>query len=319
MQGKQKKQGRTPFARLESGRHARCAGWKMRMAFFGLLAVLLCAIVPGNAVCAAEELTETADELNGASDELSDPADGTDEAYGDADAQEQSIELAYKSDKSGKTLVVEDGENLFSDSEIRQFIESASGVLEYANVYIVTSSEENYEGYAKRLIDDTFGNGSDSTLFMINMNPRKLYIFSEGQAKKTLTKDKARTVTDNIYRQASLGAYYACAEKALRQEATLLSGGRILEPMKYIGDFFLAFMVAILLVFGQTFWLRPREKREVIAGIDEAVLAAIASGIAFSFSREEKIYDPPSSSDSGSGGGGGFSGGDSGAGGGHSF
>ena len=315
------------------------------MAFCLLFVLLFCTMMPGGVACASGDGTDrmtasaslpgmSADDLESMAEDmqdgtlddehkLTDTLDAIDEARENGTDQEEEaweVDLTYKNAQNGKLLVVEDGAGLFSDAEIRQFIESASGVLEYANVYIVTAKEENYEGLAKRLIDETFGNGSDSTLFMINMEPRRLYLFSEGNTQKVLTKDKARTITDNIYRQASLGAYYACAQKALRQEATLLSGGRILEPMKYIGDFFLAFMVAILLVFGMTFWMRPKEKREVVAGIDEAVLAAIAAGIAFSFSREEKIYDPPSSNDSSSGGGGGFSGGgDSGSGGGHSF
>ena len=230
-----------------------------------------------------------------------------------------AADLTYQSEDTGKVLVVEDRQDLFTEEEIQQCMDAAAGVLEYANVYIVTSKTEDYKGLAKQLVDETFGEGTDSTLFMINMDPRRIYIFSEGKTKKTLTQGKALTITDNIYRQASMGAYYACVEKALKQEATLLSGRRILEPMKYIGDFFLAFMVAMLLVFMLTFRLRPKEKREVIAGIDEAVLAAIAAGIAFSFSSEERIYDPPSSNDSGSGGGGFSGGGDSGSGGGHAF
>ncbi len=232
----------------------------------------------------------------------------------------ETVDLYYEKSGSGTVLVVDDKQDLMADSEIRSFIESADGVLEYANVAVCTAAEEDYKAYAKHIVDDYFGNGSNSTCFLINMNPRMIYIFSEGSTKQVLTSEVATTITDNVYRQASLGAYYACAEKALSQEATLLSGGHILEPMKYIGNFFLAFMCAILLTFGLTFWLRPKMKKEAIAGISEAVISAMAAGILFSFINEQRIYDPvkSDSGDSGGGGGGG-GGGDSGSGGGHSF
>ena len=234
------------------------------------------------------------------------------------DAAIEDPDLKYENEQYGTRLVVDDMEDLFSDEETRAFIESAEGVMKYANVAVVTSAAGNYEQYAKELLEWYFGAGSDSTLFMINMDPRKIYIYSEGTAKNVLTKNAALSVTDNVYRQAGLGAYYACADKALYQEAVLLSGGRILEPMKYIGNFFLAFMIAILATFVLTFTLMPELKKEAIAGLEATALAALAAGIAFEFANEERIYDPVKSSDSDSSSGG-SSGGSSGAGGGHSF
>ncbi len=236
------------------------------------------------------------------------------------DFESDKISLRYVHPEYHTVLIVQDEQDLFSDAQTRSFIESAADVMKYANVCVVTSATDSYEHYAKELLDSYFGNGSDSTVFMINMNPRKIYIFSEGQTKYVLDKGAALSITDNIYRQASLGAYYETAEKALMQEARLLSGKKIFEPMKYIGNFFLAFMIAILVVYGMTFAMNTKKKPVVVEGIDKAVLAAMAAGILFSFFDEEKIYDPVSSNSSSSGGsGGGGGGGDSGAGGGHSF
>ncbi len=278
--------------------------WKFTIVPLLIMVCLLAVFVPACVSFASgENVSETDDADISADTDVSD--------------SEVSFDLVYKYAATGTILVVDDREGLFTDHEIQQFIESASGVLEYANVYIATASENNYEAYSKQLIDNTFGNGSDSTLFLINMDPRRIYLFNEGKIQSILTVGKDNSITDNIYRQARLGAYYECAAKALRQEATLLSGGHIIEPMKYIGDFFLAFMIAILVAFALSFMLRPKMKMEAVAGIDKAVLAGIAAGILFDFAREERIYDPVKSSDSG--GGGGFSGGDSGSGGGHSF
>ena len=283
---------------------------------YGLCVIILCLglfLLSVSAPVRAEEVDE--DALPDAAE--TDYLDGEGEVG--QDEASESVDLRYESEQYGTVLVVNDSENLFSDSEIRTFTESAAGVLQYANVAVVTSAEEDYEGYAQYLYDQYFGNDSDSTLFMINMNPRNIYIYSNGKIKQTLDKEAVLSITDNIYRQARMGAYYACAEKALSQEATLLSGGRILKPMKYIGNFFLAFMLAILLTFYLTFSLRPKVKKEAIAGFDEKVLAAMAAGILFSLANEQRIYDPVKDSSSSSGGGGGGGGGSSGVGGGHSF
>ncbi|MBR1628808.1 MAG: TPM domain-containing protein [Lachnospiraceae bacterium] len=236
----------------------------------------------------------------------------------DPDAQ---IDLRYVSKTSGKILIVQDEEDLFSDNEVRQFIESAADVMRFANVCILTCRQPNYEGYVGQMNDRLFGDGTDSTTFMINMDPRVIYIYSEGQTKRILTAAKARSITDNIYRHASMGAYYECTAKALMQEARLLNGKGIWEPMKYIGDFFLAFTIAILFVFTLTFVLMPQGKRKAVASISEAALAAMLSAMVLEQTYHNRVYDPPSSDDSSSsgGGGGGGGGGDSGAGGGHSF
>lgn len=275
-----------------------------------ILLVTAFSFTGGASVCMASE-PEAQEDTQAVDTEQSEES-GPDEA--------SDLSLVYKDKESGKTLIVTDDAGLFSDEEIQGFIESAAGLLKHANVIVATAREQDYKGYCKRLISESFGSGSDSTVFLINMDPRQIYLYSEGKVKDVITQQKALSITDNIYRQAKLGAYYECAAKALKQEATLLSGGHILEPMVYIGNFFLAFALAILLTFALTFALLPNEKHEVIAGINEVVLAAMVSEVAFSLINEERIYDPVKSSGSSGDGGGGFSGGGGGgAGGGHSF
>ena len=290
---------------------------KQRLLALFVMSIAVCFLVSSAlVVCAGEENDPIDYEL----EEAPESAEDDEEVY-ESDEMEDSgepVDLYYEDTEHGTTLIVDDSEHLYSDAEIRSFRESAAGVLKFSNVLIVTAAKDDYQGYSKSLVDYYFGNGTNSTSFLINMNPRMIYIFSEGSVKNMITGDVANSITDNIYRQASLGAYYACAEKALSLEATVLSGGHIFEPMKYIGNFFAAFLMAILLTFGLTFWLQPKVKKEAIAGIDKVILGAMAAGIVFSFLDEQRIYDPvKSDSDSSSGGGGG--GGDSGAGGGHSF
>ena len=229
------------------------------------------------------------------------------------------FDLEYTHPQSQKRLIVYDQEHLFSESEVRQFIESAEGVLQYGNVCILTCAQEDYRGYVGKLNDDIFGDGTDATTFMINMRPRQIAIYTEGKIKQTITAAKARSITDNIYRYASLGAYYECAAKALFQEERLLSGKGIWEPMKYIGDFFMAFTIGVILTFILTFVLRPKMKKGVVASENDALLSALAKQMTWTFSHQTKVYDPPSSSSSSGGGGGGGGGGDSGSFGGHSF
>ncbi len=285
-----------------------------------LLALALVILMSASGVFAGASVCLASDELEAPLGDEPAQETAAEDANGSGDEGSPNVDLVYTSQDSGNTLIVMDNEKLFSEAEIQDFMNSAAGVLKYGNVIIATAREADYEGYAKDTSINTFGRGSDTTVFLINMDPRKIYLCTDGKMKEEIPAKKALSITDNIYRQARMGAYYACAAKALKQEATLLSGGDILEPMVYIGNFFLAFAIALLCTFGLTFATLPEEKHEVIAGLDEALLAAIVSGVAFSLVNEDKIYDPIKSSSS-SGGGGGFSGGGGGgpSGGGHSF
>ena len=83
---------------------------------------------------------------------------------------------------------------------------------------------------------------SCGTVFLIDMSQRYIYIFSDGNNYKMITRAKSETITDNVYKYAVKEQYYQCAEKAYNQMYTVLEGGKIAEPMKYISNTLLSLM-----------------------------------------------------------------------------
>lgn len=232
----------------------------------------------------------------------------------------------YNEDSS-YVAVIEDDAGLITDTE--SVMESMKPITEYGNVMLKTIDENDDSAayFAEHYLHDNFGKDS-SVIFLIDMDNRKVYIFSDGAIYRTITRAKAEVVTDNIYRYASKGDYDSCAIKAFEQINTLLEGHRIAEPMHIIGIAFISVLLGLIICFimiWSTTKRRPIGSAELIRGTDTSVRITEPEAAFVSYS---KTYSPVSSGGGGgysgggggsSGGGGGGGGGSSGGGGGHSF
>lgn len=122
-------------------------------------------------------------------------------------------------------------------------------LTEYGHIAFKTISE-NYttaSSYASNYYHERFGTDS-GTLFLIDMDNRYIYIFSDGDNYNVIT-TKANIITDNIYQYATDRGYYKCASIAFSQINTLLNGGKISEPMRYISNILIALTLAFLINF----------------------------------------------------------------------
>lgn len=234
---------------------------------------------------------------------------------------------AYTNADTGYAVLVEDDADLLTDSEENALVSDMDDITAFGNVAF-KSIDTNYtsaSSYASEYYHDTFGRSS-GTLFLIDMDNRKIYIFSDGDVYGIVTRSRAETITDNVYRYASNGDYYGCASEAYSEIYTILNGNAIAQPMKYISNALLAILIALLI----NFIIINRVTRLRRAGIGPMIHAARSS---FSYTEPEahfinetKRYSPVEHSSGGGGGfsgggggGGGFSGGGGGGGGGHSF
>ena len=228
--------------------------------------------------------------------------------------------------ETGYQVVIEDDADLLSEQEETQLAAEMQQITSYGHVAFKSVSRNDYQtsAYARQYYHEHFSSNS-GTLFLIDMDNREIYIFSNGAIYKTVTDAYADTITDNVYRYASDSNYYLCASNAFSQIHSLLAGRRIAQPMKYISN---ALLALILAAFINYFAVRLTS-RSAKPGTQEILSAASTK---FSFTNPRKTLDHqtkvyrPASSDSGgsghSGGGGGHSGGggghSSGGGGGHS-
>lgn len=248
-----------------------------------------------------------------------------DEAYADDEPQTASaISEVYVNPKTSYRVLIEDDAQLLNEEDEQALTASMREITAYGNVAFKTidSNNRDTESYARQYYKEQFGTAS-GTLFLIDMDNRNIWIHSDGNLYKVITKSYADTITDNVYRYASGGDYYACAAHTYEQILALLKGYKIAQPMKYISNGLLAVILALLLNYGLVCFFarikKPGRKELLMNGQNHF---HYTQPRAF-FVRESRTYNPTSSSSGGSsgssGGGGSSSGGRSGGGGGHSF
>lgn len=225
----------------------------------------------------------------------------------------------YTNPETGYRVEIEDDANLLSSEAKSKLAQTMEEITAYGNVAFVSTNNNlsSTSSFAKSCYRELFGTKS-GTLFLIDMDNREIYIFSDGKVYRTITNSYALTITDNVFRYASAGQYYDCARQAFRQIATLLEGGRIMQPMKYISNALLSLLLGLLICFA---WiciatrLRDPKDREFMRRVIKHVSFTPPKAVC---THTTKTYSP-SSSDSGGGSSGGGGGGSSGGGGGHSF
>lgn len=213
--------------------------------------------------------------------------------------------------------LVEDDADRLTDEEEYWLLFSMSSITDFGNVYYKSIYENSFydaSDYAEDYLNNQkgcYGGGSGTVLLDDTVN-RRLEIFSNGEINRYITKGKAVSITDNIYQYATNGRYYDCAEEAFYEISTLLHGGKIAEPMKYLNNFFLAIIISLILCFIVALITSSTTKASVSEVIKAAYKRLRFTDVQKIFQGETRVYDPPSSSsDSDSGGGGGSGGGHS--------
>lgn len=233
--------------------------------------------------------------------------------------------LTWNNEETGYRVVLEDDADLLSDSEESMLISQMQGITDYGNAAFksISYNEFSTSYFARDYYYELFGQKS-GTLFLIDMDNREIYIFSDGAVYKTVTTAYANTITDNVYRYASNSDYYSCASNAFGQIHSLLSGNKIAQPMKYISNALLALILAALINYFIVRLLSGTAKPS-----NTEFLSSASTGFQFTKpyvirTSQSKTYSPQSSGSSGgsghsSGGRSGGGGHSSGGGGGHRF
>ena len=229
-------------------------------------------------------------------------------------------------------IFIEDGANLLTEQERQALAAHMQPITEYGSVAFVTvnTNKSKADKYAEKRYKELIGLTS-GTLFLIDMDNRQIFIYSGGKIYNTVTRSKAETITDNVYRYASRKQYFDCAARVFDQITTILAGGIIPEPMKHLCNALLSIALSLLVVFViANYRTRIRKSGEANVFNETAEKKFdIDDPKAMIILSEKKTRHVESSGGGGggghSGGGGGFSGGGgggggfSGGGGGHGF
>ena len=223
-------------------------------------------------------------------------------------------EADYTNAETGYAVRIIDELGLLTEAERAALLEDMKPITRYGNVAFWTTeiraSDEIEQARLKRreLFELTSG-----TIFVINMNIRKLTIQSYGEMYDVVTKARANSITNYVRNYATRGEYYSAAKIAFGQIYDLMRGSRIPEPMKHLSNACIALMAGLIImlmtVFGFASTFRVPTGKEIIA----AGTAAFAmTTVHTAFRGITSRYSPQSDSSSGSscsscGGGGGSS------------
>ncbi len=223
--------------------------------------------------------------------------------------------------ETGYRVVIEDTIDLLTDTQEEALYEDMYPITQYGNVAFMTyyGSDSDYEEAAGQYCNNTFGRYANAVVFVIDMTYRQLIIHSDGDVYDVITSGYATSITDNIYTYATDGDYYTCASMAYSQIYTVLEGGFIARPMKYICNFLIAVGVGVVVNFIIVFATSSSKRAGEAEIIGATQHSYVANDVKISIIDKKTVYSPPSSSSGGGSGGGGGGGGSSGGGGSHGF
>lgn len=242
--------------------------------------------------------------------------------------EEPSAEdLRISHEDSGYSMILYDEADFFDEQEEQLLTSQMKEIMQYCNVSVVTTTEgsssySSTEDYAVACYEDWFSPGANGVIFVIDRCKDQIYLCSEGSSRKIITNGRASTITDNtyVYATSSHGYdYYTCASKTLEQVNTLMQGGRIAQPMRYICSALLSLILALLV----NYFIVMFKSRSRRANIDQILEGAYSSvnvhNAHAAFVNQTRVYSPPSESSGGGSSGGGGGGGGGHSGGGHSI
>lgn len=239
--------------------------------------------------------------------------------------EESAGDLVYSNEETGYSAYIRDEEDLLSEEEEQSLAETMKAATDYGNVLFLSADGDNMD--PEEFLETYYADwlSEDGTVFFVEMSVRELRLENSGSIRRIITPSYSNTITDNVYRMASEGDYYGCANEAFSQCITLLEGGRIARPMKYICNALLALILALLINYAAV-RISNRNHRITKKERDQLVTDSLVLGAATKKRIAHRKRTSGGSSSGGSfsgGGGGGFSGGGGGggghSGGGHSF
>lgn len=221
----------------------------------------------------------------------------------------------YASEEYYTYEIFDDAGVMSSDSDYEDLKIACSELSRHVNVAVDTIDHtSDTESACYELGRELFGS-DPAVVFIINMKNHEIWLRGINGAEKTITAGRCRSITDNVYKEATNQNFAKCARLAIESCTSLYMGGKIAQPMKFVVNIFVSLMIGLVTVYIMIVSSRRKRKasvEELLRGSVNNMQLRIVNSVCYA---TERIRHSSSSS---SGGGGGHSGG-GGGGGGHSF
>ena len=173
------------------------------------------------------------------------------------------LTITARAAETAGTLLVVDDARLLSEKEKDRLINDYSAITEYMGAAFISTnySPGSTASYAEQCAIQYYHN-DPAVLFLIDMDDREIYVYANGTAQKMISKADARAITDNIYKSASRGDYYECADGAFRQIYAKCTGQRLARPVKHVTNALIALLAGVMINYFITVFSRvPKAER----------------------------------------------------------
>lgn len=156
----------------------------------------------------------------------------------------------YFNEKTNYSAMIDDSANLLSKKEKKKLLNEMTSLTKHGYIALVStdSNSSSVENFADNYYQSHFDK-EDGTIFVIDVNNGKIYIFSSGNNAKYITVSKANSIIDSVYKDSVNKNYYSCASFAFNQIQMILDSEKIDEPIHYIGNIFIALTLAFFISF----------------------------------------------------------------------
>ena len=165
----------------------------------------------------------------------------------------------YVNPDTGYIAVIRDMAWIFSEDQKKEIIEEIAPVTEYGNAVLFTTDESVLatDDFALQAYNAAFGHDS-GVMIIEDVNGRTLRMRTFGEIGKAVKSSEISIIVNDVSKYAEDGDFEQCAIKAFSEVGTVMGGGKIGEilsgsgigrPLKFIGCFFIAFILSFFINF----------------------------------------------------------------------
>ena len=180
------------------------------------------------------------------------------------DSQATVGPVLYTNPDTGYSLIILDDIDLLTAEEEMWLIEDMKPVTEYGSIAFwstdQTARDEIDQARVKRKELFEFESAS---VFVINMDIRKLTIQSYGNIYDNINDSYARSITDNVSHYATDKKYYNAASEVYQQIYKVMNGLDIPEPMKITGYVIMSIIIGLTVALSLAFSAKYNPIREL--------------------------------------------------------
>lgn len=153
-------------------------------------------------------------------------------------------------EKNGYKVIINDEAKLLTTQQEDKLLDKMKLITKYGSVAFKTIdiNKKETEDYAEEYFYDNFDDKESAVLFLIDMDNRVIYIYSDGYIHEIITSKMAEKITKKVAKYATQKKYYECASLTYGYISALLDDKDIFDMADNLNS--------IKILFGETAFIK---------------------------------------------------------------